>query len=143
MIKEFQKEYRWLSNFTAVIILVHGKKYPSVEAAYMSGKSDDIKWKDFCADLKNTPGEIKRKSKTIKLISTWDEVKVPLMRHCLEQKFQKEPFRSKLITTGDQFIQEGNNWGDKFWGVDLKTGVGENILGKLIMEIRSQLNAKS
>ena len=36
-------------------------------------------------------------------------------------------------------LQEGNNWGDAFWGVHLKSEEGENNLGKLIMEIRAQL----
>lgn len=33
-------------------------------------------------------------------------------------------------------------WNDKFWGVCLKTGKGSNTLGKLIMEIRSNLTYK-
>lgn len=56
------------------------------------------------------------------------------------QKFNKEPFKSKLIATGDLYIQEGNLWNDKFWGVCLKTNTGQNILGKLIMEIRNEIS---
>lgn len=32
---------------------------------------------------------------------------------------------------------EGNTWGDKFWGVC--DGEGENHLGKLLMEVRAEL----
>ena len=58
----------------------------------------------------------------------------------IKQKFNKEPFRSKLIETGIQYIQEGNYWNDTFWGVNLKTGEGQNILGKMIMTLRDELN---
>ena len=37
-------------------------------------------------------------------------------------------------------IIEGNYWHDTFWGVDEETGVGENNLGKILMEVRANLN---
>ena len=44
--------------------------------------------------------------------------------------------REKLLDTGNAELQEGNNWGDRYWGVDLKTGYGENRLGRIIMKVR-------
>jgi predicted NAD-dependent protein-ADP-ribosyltransferase YbiA (DUF1768 family) len=61
------------------------------------------------------------------------------MEDCLRQKFNKEPFRSQLKATGDAIIEEGNHWGDKFWGVCLRTKEGKNELGKLIIRIREDL----
>ena len=54
-------------------------------------------------------------------------------------KFSHEPLRSKLIATGSEYIQEGNWWGDTFWGVDLKADHphGDNRLGIMLMEIRN------
>lgn len=49
MIREFQKEYRWLSNFAPVAVRYKGITYPSVEHAYMSAKSEEKSWKKFCA----------------------------------------------------------------------------------------------
>ncbi|MFM7853305.1 MAG: NADAR domain-containing protein [Flammeovirgaceae bacterium] len=66
-----------------------------------------------------------------------------VMQGCLRDKFQQEPYKSLLINTGDLYIQEGNRWGDKFWGVDLRTGKGLNTLGKLIMEIREELKEET
>lgn len=139
MIKEFQKEYRWLSNFVPCEIIIDGIIYHSVEAAYMSAKSNDLKWKMFCSNPDNSPGFIKKKSKEISLIENWEEIKIEIMKTCLEQKFKQEPYKSLLKETGNSHIQEGNMWNDKFWGVCLKTNQGENNLGKLIMEIRSSL----
>jgi len=64
------------------------------------------------------------------------------MDECVAAKFRQEPYRSKLIATGDQLIQEGNTWGDTYWGVDLETGEGENNLGKIIMTLRGSLIAQ-
>ena len=139
MIIEFQKQFRWLSNFEPVQIVYKNITYPSVEAAYMSAKSDESEWKTFCADPQNTPGKIKRKSKSITLSENWDAQKLIVMRECIAQKFKQEPFRTKLLQTRPAYIQEGNRWGDKFWGVCLKTNSGRNELGKLIMQIRKEL----
>lgn len=139
MIKEFQGEYRWLSNFMPAKIILGGKEYPSVEHAYMSAKSDDIEWKDYCSNEQNKPGDVKRQSRTIKLVPNWENIKVDIMKECLIQKFNQQPYKNLLIKTGDTFIQEGNKWNDKFWGVCLKTNKGDNTLGKLIMEIRKTL----
>ena len=139
MVVSFRGEYRWLSNFTAVKITYDGIEYPSVEHAYMSAKSDSMEWKSFCASFTTTAGQVKRKSHTIGLVENWEEIKVDVMRECIQKKFSQEPFRTRLLNTGIQWIQEGNDWNDTFWGVDLKTNKGKNILGELIMEFREIL----
>lgn len=139
-IKEFQGEYRWLSNFAPVKITLDNIEYPSVEHAYMSAKSNDINWKHQCANTNKTPGQIKRLSRAIRLIANWDETKLKVMALCLHQKFNQEPYKSKLKNTVDAILQEGNNWGDEFWGINLKTGKGQNNLGQLIMNIRAGLS---
>jgi len=139
IIKEFQGEFRWLSNFEPVPITKWGLVFPSVEHAYMAAKSVDPEWHKKCALDGFTPGQIKRMSRFIELRPDWASIKIQVMREAIDQKFDQEPFRTRLLETGDALIQEGNNWGDCFWGVDLKTGKGENHLGKLIMYKRTQL----
>ena len=139
MIKEFQREYRWLSNFWLVDIELDGRIYPSVEHAYMSAKCDAEWWKIVCSQRENTPGTIKRNSKSIKVKDNWKDIKLSIMEDCIRKKFSQEPYRTKLLNTGNEFIQEGNLWYDTFWGVDLRTNKGENNLGKIIMRIRSEL----
>ena len=138
MIKEFQGKYRWLSNFAPVNIILSGIQYRSVEHAYMSEKSDELWWKYFCRDTIK-PGDVKRKSKDIKLFDDWYDKRVGVMAMCIEQKYNIEPYKTNLINTGNLLIQEGNYWNDKFWGVCLKTNEGLNVLGKLIMSKREQL----
>ena len=139
MITEFQNEYRWLSNFAPVKIKLDGLEFPSVEHAYMSAKSEDAEWKKFCSNPNNKAGDVKRQSRNITLKDNWNEIKLDIMKECVNQKFSQAPYRTKLLETGTQHLQEGNRWNDKFWGVCLKTNKGENTLGKLIMEIRATL----
>lgn len=139
MISEFKDEYNWLSNFFPVKIILNNIIYPSVEHAYMSEKSDDLLWKLYCSNSKNKAWQVKRKSKEIIYKTNWDEIKLNVMRLCVEQKFSVEPFKTKLIETKNEYLQEGNMWNDKFWGFCLKTNTGENNLGKLIMDFREKL----
>lgn len=136
MIKEFSDENRWLSNFAKVSITYNEYTYNSIEAAYQAQKSDNPDWKKFCADPNNTPGLIKKSSRFIKIVENWENIKVPIMEELLLLKFSQEPYKTLLKNTKNVYIQEGNYWGDKFWGVCLKTNQGENNLGKLIMKIR-------
>lgn len=153
MITEFQREYRWLSNFYPAVVLYKGVQYSSVEHAYMSAKSDsnffafaskkELNWKEFCQDSSNSPATIKRMSRKITLVDNWDDIKLQVMEECLRSKFSQDPFKIMLLETGDQHLQEGNWWSDVYWGVNLKTNKGENNLGKLIMKIRTDLKSKN
>lgn len=135
-ILEFKDEYRWLSNFTLVEVILDGVRYPSVEHAYVSAKSDNPLLKDFCKNPNNTSGQVKRKGRKFELVSNWDEIKLDVMLNLLIQKFNQEPFKTLLKDTNNCFIQEGNNWKDEFWGVNLETSNGLNHLGNMIMRIR-------
>ena len=70
----------------------------------------------------------------VKLRPDWEEVKISIMKSCLEAKFKDNDLMEMLKSTAPKYLEETNNWGDKFWGVE--NGVGENMLGKLLMEIR-------
>lgn len=50
---------------------------------------------------------------------------------------QNSDLRYRLLRTGDAYLEETNNWGDKFWGVC--DGEGENHLGKIIMKVRGAI----
>ena len=134
------KEHRWLSNMVHCKIILKGRVFPSVEHAYVSEKRGDDEWRDFCAESGLTAKQIKKEGQKQVLRSDWDDVKLLVMEECLRQKFKHEPFRTNLLNTGNENIQEGNYWGDTFWGVDLKQNpnVGENHLGRLLMKIRGE-----
>lgn len=139
MIEQFTDEYRWLSNFAPCKIVLDGIEYASTEHAYMSAKSEDPAWKEYCR-TEPSAGKVKTKSYQVKLIDNWDlYLKYVTMYRILEQKFTLPHYRELLLATGDQYIEEGNMHGDMFWGVCMKTTLGKNILGHMIMSIRSKL----
>lgn len=69
----------------------------------------------------------------------WDSLRVDTMIGLLVQKFQDPILAAKLLKTGDKILLEGNDWNDTFWGVDLQTKHGRNMLGRILMNIRRQL----
>jgi ribA/ribD-fused uncharacterized protein len=138
MIESFTDGYRWLSNFAPVKIVLDGIEYPSVEHAYVSAKSTEPSWRKACSDPSLTAGAIKKMGRGITLRSDWEEVKDGVMKTCIEQKFSQEPYTWLLRQTKDTPIQEGNSWGDVYWGVDKEKG-GLNKLGILIMEVREHI----
>jgi len=139
MIKEFQGDYRFLSNFWMVPVDVDGVTYPSAEHAYQASKTDSRQHKMQIKACK-TPGQAKRLGKTVPLRTgaTLPQVKLDAMRRIVLAKFQQNAFiRRALLDTHPQQLQEGNTWGDRFWGIC--RGEGENNLGKILVEVREQL----
>jgi ribA/ribD-fused uncharacterized protein len=140
-IKEFRGEYRWLSNFWMWPVEYGGITYPSSEHAYQATKSDDIHVRIHVSDL-GSSGEAKRYGKTIRLRYEWDKVRLRVMKEVVLAKFtQNRHLAIKLLATGDAHIEEGNRWKDTYWGVDISTGEGQNMLGKILMSVREQLRS--
>ena len=138
MIKEFQGKYRFLSNFYPSVIVIDGWRYMTVEHAFQASKTNDLDEKAKIRDA-DTPGKAKKLGQKVTLRDEWETVKITAMRDLLRKKFIEDPLRSQLIETGDEELFEGNNWGDRFWGVDIKNGRGENWLGKLLMGVRAEM----
>jgi len=136
-IRSFSGKYCFLSNFAYGVKIVDefGLEYPTVEHAYQAAKSDDIRIRSCF--LYGTPGQAKINGRRVEIRRDWDAVRINIMRDFLRQKFSQEPFKSKLLETGDFILVEGNTWGDTFWGVC--NGEGQNMLGKLLMELRCEL----
>ena len=132
----FQGQYRWLSNFWPAEVKLDGVIYPTVEHAYQAAKTINQAARLAIA-AQPTPGMAKRAGKLLPIREDWDDIKLDLMEDLVQQKFQHEDLRAKLLATGDEELQEGNIWGDRFWGVC--RGHGANHLGKLLMKIRTAL----
>lgn len=143
----FIREYSFLSNYFASPIVVDGVKWQTVEHAYHALKAQ-IGSDEYEAIFEaETPGEAKKIGRKIKLDSDWKENKITVMEKLLRLKFEQHPdLREKLINSYPAQLEEGNNWGDRFWGVcparvDGETNdksKGENHLGKLLMMIRAE-----
>lgn len=134
---EFKDKFRWLSNFYPCRIMGPGNfPYSSLEHAYQASKSlNPQDWEViFWAE---SPGKAKKIGQTLSIRNDWSDIKLAIMSNLLRQKFKPGHFLDMLLEI-DGIIVEGNHWGDKFWGVDIKTRVGQNHLGKILMQIRDE-----
>lgn len=136
MIKSFFGKFRFLSNFWPAEVVFEGKKYPSVEHAYQAAKTLDEAVREEIRIIPKA-GDVKKRAKTIELREGWDALKDEIMFDLLKQKFAIPEFKEKLLATGEEELVEGNNWGDVYWGIC--KGVGQNKLGKMLMDIRNDM----
>lgn len=135
MIGELTGKFRFLSNFWSCYVYWHGVPYPSVENAYQAAKCADI---HDCIRFENIKAsEAKRLGRIVKMRPDWEKEKLRVMESLVLQKFSSEPLRGMLLDTGDEEIQEGNWWGDAFWGT--VNGIGQNHLGKILMRVREEI----
>lgn len=113
---------------------------PTIEHAYQLAKTL-CKSERVWVLSSSTPAEARKRGQEVTKREDWESVRIDIMRELLRQKFQIPEFKEKLLATGEAELIEGNWWGDTFWGVC--KGVGENNLGKLIMEIREEIRCRS
>ena len=126
----------FLSNFYPSTIYVDKKPFDTVEHAYQAHKTLDETSIELIRKAK-TPQDAKKLGRCVQLRPDWEEVKIPLMRSYLKQKFENPFLMHLLIDTGTAQLVHNNSWNDRFWGVC--RGVGQNWLGRLLMEIREDL----
>jgi hypothetical protein len=144
----FTRENRWLSNFEAADVVYEGETYRTVEHGYMAAKTLDPSIRQQIQALA-TPGEARRLGKSIQLRNGWDMMRLEVMEQLNRQKWTlHEHLRSKLLDTGDAYLEETNWWHDNFWGVCTCQKCASvlafaewrlNHLGKIIMKIRNEL----
>lgn len=139
MITSFKDKYFFLSNFYEVPVIFDGIKYQNNEAAFQAQKCIDPKERSKFSEL--NPSEAKKLGRKIELRSDWEDVKVDIMRKIVFAKFTQNPdLTLELLNTKDEELVEGNNWNDKIWGK--VNGEGQNLLGKILMEVREEIRSK-
>ena len=132
-------EYGLLCNFSAHGFTLADHYWPTVEHYFQSQKFVDTEHENRIR-VSRTPKEAKNLGQTRKfpLRADWENVKVDVMRRALLAKFTTHAeLRDALLDTKDEELVE-NSPTDYFWGCG-QLGGGQNMLGKLLMETRSEL----
>lgn len=147
MIDNFSGTYAFLSNFHPVV----GRL--SVEHLFQAAKTTDPEIANTILAAE-TAGQAKRLGRRIPFRhyrNDWDDVRYSAMEGALTWKFMIPEFREMILSTGSQYLREGNYWHDAHWGVCWGTSVpggrctkhsrpeGANILGLMLMELRDKL----
>lgn len=141
-IRSFRGNYSFLSNFAYFDkpLKYQGFLFKTNEHFYQAMKVTDI---ELRSKVSNHPAKgLKAYIRTLQWREDFEDIKDDVMLYGLKYKFSKSnpALRASLIATGDVLIEEGNYWGDKYWGICLKSGEGENNLGKMLMNVRCMIH---
>lgn len=131
---QFRNKFAFLSNFHFSPINIGNYCFNNAEAAYQA-----LKCKGYEQRFIGLNGKAaKALGGKLPMQEGWNDKRIDAMRYVLQQKFKNPQLMAQLQQVQGH-IQEDNYWNDTFWGVC--NGIGENHLGKLLMEIRD-MNSK-
>lgn len=143
----YEQDFYVLSNFSSFTVKWRGLLFPTSEHAYhwakfrnrdVTGAHCEMILASLSAHEAFKYAERYKAERRL----DWDAVKVPIMREILRAKVEQHEYvRRKLLATGERTLIE-NSWRDDYWGWGPNRD-GKNMLGKLWMEIRAALAAKS
>lgn len=145
----FSGPYEFLSNFFPSPIRYQGVLFATVEHGYQAMKTVDPRER---ARIQRAPDPgiakmIGKNSRLTTMRPDWDDIKVKVMRELLLLKFVPgTELAMKLLATGNEPLVEINCWHDNIWGVCMCRqcpGTGTNHLGRLLVDIRTLLQAGS
>jgi len=126
---------------------INGFRVPTSEALYQACRFPDLPdvQREIIAQHSPMTAKMKGKPHRKATRSDWDNVRHNVMRWCLRVKLAQhyEDFGRLLLATKEKPIVEQSRK-DQYWGAILihdGTLVGENVLGRLLMELRDELKS--
>lgn len=134
------EDFGEFSNFASYPIELDGKTWPTSEHYFQAQKFVGTEHEDALR-LEVSPMKAAKMGRERRrpLRADWDSVKDDIMRVAVGAKFaQHEELRKLLLSTGAATIVEHTK-NDSYWG-DGGDGAGQNMLGKILMEVRQRLN---
>jgi ribA/ribD-fused uncharacterized protein len=151
-IKKVAEAYGWMGNMAPYPITVEGKIWRTSEALFQGMRFDDEVIKEIIRKEKS-PMAAKMKAKKYSnqmVVIPMSELDVEHMKKCVRMKFDQHPeLKKMLLDSVGSFIFEdiGNRKGErhKFWGVKRiseNEGDGQNMMGRILMELRDELLEK-
>ncbi len=132
-------EYGEFSNFALYSISLRKKSWPTSEHYFQAQKFKDKKHQEEIRKAKSPMLAARMgRDRKRKLRRDWESAKVAVMREALVAKFtQHDELRELLLSTGNAKLVE-HTANDDWWG-DGGDGSGRNMLGRLLMELRTEL----
>lgn len=132
-------EYGCFSNFAPYPIVLKGQMWPTSEHYFQAQKFAGTEHEEAIR-LASSPMIAARmgRSRSWPLRLDWESVKDSIMREAVHAKFtQHQELRAQLLGTGETLLVE-HTARDRYWG-DGGDGSGQNRLGQILMEVRSEL----
>jgi ribA/ribD-fused uncharacterized protein len=138
-----EKPYGAFSNLFRRPIVFDGATFPTAEHAYQAGKARRPEVREWLMAAPS-PALLAMAAHGLyqwDITPSWSTIKFDRMRAVLHAKFtQHSDFRNLLVSTGSAHLVESatvDNPVNRLWGE--VNGVGKNMLGVLLMELRKQL----
>ena len=127
-----------LSNFSPPGVEVGGIYWPTVEHFFQAQKFAELEVQERIRQAA-TPKEARTlgQSRKFKLREGWDSLREEVMLSALRIKFGNPAARELLLSTGSRMLVESSPF-DYFWAAG-QDGSGQNKLGHLLMQVRSEL----
>lgn len=126
-------------------VTVNGERFRTIEALYQACRFPQLPEVQKLIVSEVSPIVAKRKTMPFRnqTREDWDSVRHKVMRWCLRVKLAENytEFRDLLLSTGQGHIVEQSSK-DTFWGartIGEDALVGENVLGRLLMELREDV----
>lgn len=142
-----EKPYGTFSNLFRRPIVFEGRTFPTAEHAYQAGKARKENVREWILSAP-TPSLLAMAAHGLyswDIVENWSSIKYERMRNVLRAKFtQHADLRQLLLLTGDAtLVEEGRvvNAVNRTWGI--VNGKGLNMLGKMLMELRSELRLEA
>ncbi|MGA7732602.1 MAG: NADAR family protein [Chloroflexia bacterium] len=138
-----EQPYGCFSNFAAYPFELDGATWPTVEHYFQAQKFVGTSHVEELR-LVASPMVVARmgRSRARPLRPDWNEAKDDIMRRAVLRKFETHAdIRELLLATGDEELIEKTT-SDYYWGCGTD-GTGKNMLGKILMEVRDILQARS
>lgn len=140
-----EKPYGVFSNLYKRPITFEGVEYPTSEHAYQAGKprKDSVRAWLMAAPSPSLLAMAAHGLYVWDVHPDWSKTKFDRMKRVLQAKFTQHPDLQKiLLSTGEARLVEAatvDNAVNRLWG-EVK-GTGKNMLGTLLMEVRSEIRA--
>lgn len=131
------------SNFAAFPIDLKGTTWPTVEHYFQAQKFAGTVHEEELRQSASPMAVAKMgRDRARPLRSDWETIKDSIMREAVQAKFnQHETLKQLLLSTGeDEIVEHTKN--DSYWA-DGGDGSGKNMLGKILMEIRGELQRRT
>ena len=142
-----EKPYGVFSNLYRRSIHFEGEVFPTCEHAYQAGKARKPAVRKWLMEAPS-PALLAMAAHGLyywDITLGWSATKFNRMRAVLRAKFtQHDDLRRVLLATGNARLVESatvDNEVNRLWGE--VNGAGKNMLGELLMELRSELRAES
>ncbi len=135
-----EKPYGAFSNLHRRPVLFEGTVFPTAEHAYQAGKARKVEVRQWILSAPS-PSLVAMAAHglyTWDIVPNWSKIKFDRMREVLRAKFsQHDDLRALLLSTGESRLVEScrtDSPVNRTWGE--VNGIGLNMLGILLMEIR-------